>query len=482
MIRSSKRVESRPDFRFQLFDRIAQGARPVGGARPWFRGGSTDGAIVVHPPQLCETSARTEVKERRARASAGKAESDIARHFHTRRAVLRGRTALKILFLLAIVTNAFSQDRLAITGAIIYPSPEEPPVHDRAVIIVNGQVAELGARAPTDAEVLDASGLTLFAGFWNAHVHFTEPKWARAQSQPVENLSRQLEAMLTRFGFTTVVDTGSDLANTHALRDRIESGDVRGPLILCASGSFVPENGRPIYIEDPMPELTEPDQAATLTRLTIERGADAIKMFTGTWLGGGNTGAMPKALAAAVVREAHRHGKLVLAHPQSRQGVETAVEAGVDILAHTAPSSDAWDGAWPGIALIPTLQLWRWELERGGAPADAARRFQQQGVSQLRTFAESGGTILFGTDVGYMTIYDPSEEYRLMVEAGMSFQQVLASLTTAPAERFGVAGGRIAPGMPADIVLLDGNPRTDPTAWSRVRYTLRDGRIVYRRD
>jgi imidazolonepropionase-like amidohydrolase len=67
----------------------------------------------------------------------------------------------------------------------------------------------------------------------------------------------------------------------------------------------------------------------------------------------------------------------------------------------------------------------------------------------------TGGTVLFGTDLGAVD-YDPSEEYALMAEAGMSFRQILASLTTAPAERFGESKelGQIAQGFQADLVIL----------------------------
>jgi imidazolonepropionase-like amidohydrolase len=70
-----------------------------------------------------------------------------------------------------------------------------------------------------------------------------------------------------------------------------------------------------------------------------------------------------------------------------------------------------------------------------------------------------------------------------MQRAGMSFRQILAALTTAPAERFGAAqhAGRIAIGMDADIVVLEGDPMTDIRALTRVRYTLRKGRVIYRR-
>jgi imidazolonepropionase-like amidohydrolase len=81
-----------------------------------------------------------------------------------------------------------------------------------------------------------------------------------------------------------------------------------------------------------------------------------------------------------------------------------------------------------------------------------------------------------------MDDYDTAEEFLLMAQSGMGFQQILASLTTAPAERFGISArvGKLAPGMDADIVLLSGDPSIDVRAFSKVRYTIRRGRIIYR--
>ena len=86
-------------------------------------------------------------------------------------------------------------------------------------------------------------------------------------------------------------------------------------------------------------------------------------------------------------------------------------------------------------------------------------------------------------NVGFLTDYDPTEEYRLMAGAGFDWFQILAALTTAPAERFdeGARRGRIAPGMDADIVVLTADPSIDVTAFAEVGYTIRRGRIVYKK-
>jgi imidazolonepropionase-like amidohydrolase len=82
-----------------------------------------------------------------------------------------------------------------------------------------------------------------------------------------------------------------------------------------------------------------------------------------------------------------------------------------------------------------------------------------------------------------MTEYDPADEYTLMSQAGMTFSQILSSLTTAPAQRFGVSKEleRIAQGFTADLTILKGDPSKEIRALADVQLTLRDGRIIYRR-
>ncbi len=120
------------------------------------------------------------------------------------------------------------------------------------------------------------------------------------------------------------------------------------------------------------------------------------------------------------------------------------------------------------MSLIPTLKLFGEDDEI------------QIILDEVGGYQRMGGQILFGTDVGYLTDYDPAKEYELMARAGLSPMQILASLTTAPAERFGESNkrGRIAVGMDADLVVLEGDPAEDVSNFSKVRITYRAGQPV----
>jgi imidazolonepropionase-like amidohydrolase len=327
------------------------------------------------------------------------------------------------------------------------------------------------------------------AGFWNSHVHIMTPDLLHAERLSSEQVSSQLEEMLTRWGFTTVFDIASVLENTKLIRRRIESGEVKGPRILTVGEPFWTKT--PIYMKDFLQanhisilEVESPAQAAQRVREQIHDGADGIKIFVGS-VQANSILIMPLDLAKAIVAEAHRAGNPVFAHPGNQEGVEAALQSGVDILAHTAPEG----GPWPAVlverlksahmALIPTLTLWH--VEFGGDSAAFEKGMNTTVLPQLRAYSEAGGQILFGTDVGYIQQLDTSEELTWMSRAGMSFQQILASLTTNPAQRFGYANhsGRIAKRVDADLVVLGSDPAQDATAFSKVRYTIRGGKLIY---
>jgi imidazolonepropionase-like amidohydrolase len=380
-------------------------------------------------------------------------------------------------------------EALALVGATVFPSPTESPIPDGVVVIRGGTIDAVGPRdrtpVPPEATRVNCEDLYVTAGFQNSHVHFTEPHWEGAARAPAEKLFAQLEEMLLRHGFTTVVDTGSVLQNTLDLRRRIESGEVRGPRILTAGTPMYPADGIPYYLRNSLPPevlsiLPTPrsrEEAEAVAHAQLGAGADIVKLFTGSWVDRGRVLPMPAAIARAASEEAHRQGKLVFSHASNIAGLEVALEAGVDVIAHALDDDRGWTESHVArmkearMAMIPTLKLF------GG---QSYTKYIQQEVGDL---SRAGGQILFGTDVGYMTDYDPTEEYVLMAGAGLDWRQILAALTTAPSERFGEAArrGRVAPGLDADLVVLAADPSADVKAFSGVRYTVRGGRVVYGR-
>jgi len=105
-------------------------------------------------------------------------------------------------------------------------------------------------------------------------------------------------------------------------------------------------------------------------------------------------------------------------------------------------------------------------------------------LKEVKSYSDIGGRIMFGTDIGFLPDYASlTKEFGYLARAGLSFSQILASLTTVPAERLGFGGsvGVIKRGMDADLLVLDGDPAKDQSAFYRVALTLREGRVIYRK-
>jgi imidazolonepropionase-like amidohydrolase len=410
----------------------------------------------------------------------------------------------------ALVAPVLSQrsDRagtLALVGGTIYPSPTEPPIVDGAILIDQGKIVGVGRRAsvtvPRGTPVIDTRGSTITAGFWNSHVHFLERMWADAATAPASDLTRQFQLMLTQYGFTSVFDIWSSLENTRQLRARVESGEVAGPRIRLTGPAMFPKAaGASTEMElSPPPVWANlgfmPQEIIKLTRVgdatesadnakrLLDLGADGLKMYV--VFGGRNGASMSESVIGAVVKEGHSRGKPVFVHPTTTEGLMASVRAGVDVLAHTTPQSGPWSEtvlatmAQAKVALIPTLSFWRYQMRHDRI--SAADAVEDSAIQQLRSWLARGGTVLYGTDLGWVTIYDPTAEYMLLSKAGMTFPQILASLTTAPAERFGDSArlGRIAVGLMADLTVIKADPTKDIRALSVISHTIRDGRVIY---
>ena len=203
---------------------------------------------------------------------------------------------------------------MAITGAKVYVSPDAPAMARATVVVRDGKIAAVGegVAVPAGAEVIACDGCVVTAGFWNAHVHFTEAKWMGAEWKDGATLQSQVQDMLTSRGFTTVVDTGSNLRDTVPLRRRIEHGEILGPKIYTAGGALYPPHGIPYYLRDTLPKfllllMAQPASPAAAVRdeeRNIEDGADILKLFTGSYVEHGTVLPMPVEIAKAAVEAA----------------------------------------------------------------------------------------------------------------------------------------------------------------------------------
>jgi imidazolonepropionase-like amidohydrolase len=370
---------------------------------------------------------------------------------------------------------------IALQGGRVVAEPYEDPF-PATVLIEDGKIVAVASslEIPAEVQIVDCTQCTIVAGFWNAHVHFFERKWKDAAQIPSDELNAQLDDFST-FGFTSVIDLSSAFENTSAIRNRIDSGNVLGPRIrttgpgIVPSGFDLPDAVIAVLgqMKVPLPQVSDPQEAADAVRSLLAIGVDGIKLFASI-----PSGAMLSfETMRAAVDEAHRAGAPVFVHPNTADDIERAVEAGVDVVAHTTPRSGAWSDELidrmrsRNVALIPTLALWS-DFARHDRRSVQQRQVQTA-VGQLAAWRARGGAILFGTDFGAVGP-DPAREFALMREAGMDVREILASLTTVPASRFGCADrlGKIAPGFEADITVIEGDPLRNVDTLRNVRFVL----------
>ena len=308
------------------------------------------------------------------------------------------------------IAQAPQPTSLTLVGGRVYASPDAAPIPAAVVRIEGGRITAVGpadkVAVPDGTPTLDCKGLAIVAGFQNSHVHFTDPaRWSDAASRSASRLTADLQEMLTQYGFTTVVDTASDLANTLALRRRIESGEVKGPRIMTSGTALYPADGVPYYVRDvvppeiarTLPQPAVPEAAARVVRTQLAAGADLVKLFTGSWVKRGTVKPMQLDVATAAVREADRLAKPVFAHASNVAGLEVAIRSGVDVLAH--PIDDT-RGLTRGhleqlvarrVGVVPTLALFRGDHDvidqlRGLRPARRRRsvRYRHRISPQFR--------------------------------------------------------------------------------------------------
>lgn len=375
----------------------------------------------------------------------------------------------------------------AITGARVYPSPDAEPIDNAVILIRDGRIVRLGragqVRPPPGYEIIDRTGAFVVAGFWNSHTH---PVTADLVGHPAlsdAEIEARLGAPFLRWGFTTIVDLASETAIATDLRARVEASALDVPRLLTAGSPFYPEGGTPLYARPiyealglASDEVATPADAAEKVARQAGAGADAVKLFTGSITGGPDSVVlMDPAIVRSAVLQARAERLPVFAHPTNAEGLSIAIDNGVTILAHTAPLAGEWPDSFAAelaardVALVPTLSL----FEAYPDPSTPTRLAQQQ----LGALVRAGGDVLFGTDAGFVPDTDPVQEYQLMA-AVMGWRDILAALTTNPAQRFGESRrrGRVAEGFQADLVILRNDPALAPENFASVSDVFLGGR------
>jgi len=348
-----------------------------------------------------------------------------------------------------------------------------------------GPLAEL--KAPPAAKVIDLPGLTLLPGLIEAHSHvllhpYNETSWNdqvahESQALRVARATNHLRATLLA-GFTTIRDLGTEGAGYAdvGLKQAVEQGIIPGPRMLVATraivatGSYGPKG----YAEDShVPQGAEEADGDNLIRVVrdqIGHGADWIKVYADYRWSPDNTAAPTFSLdeLKLIVDTARSSGRPVSAHSTTPDGMRRSILAGVETIEHgTAGTPEVFKLMKEhGVALIPTLAA-------TGARPGAKESFQAA--------LAAGVTIGNGSDVGVFAHGTNVLELEAMVRFGMTPVDALKSATSVDARILHMETkiGRVAPGLLADLIAVEGDPSKDISALWHVMLVMKDG-VVYK--
>ena len=362
------------------------------------------------------------------------------------------------------------------------------------VAVAEGRVTAVEPNASlADAPSVDFSGLWVMPGVFDCHDHVAlssldamellrtpVTQWTLEAAQ---NLRRTLEG-----GVTFVRDAaGADAG----MRESIERGYVQGPRLqvsvvaVSQTGGhidgFLPGPGAEISADYVIPDypgrppyrVDGVDEMRRAVRAILRSQANWIKLCTtGGVLSAHDEGEVAEFTLEEIqvaVFEANRKAKGVMVHAFGGDGLDNAVQAGVQSIEHGVFLTDdqadrmAAAGCW----LVPTLAILRdviqW-AEAGLVPPYAIRKaldLKPKIGSAVRIAREHGVKIALGTDYVSREQHGRNvEEIALLREAGLTPEEALLAATSRGAELCGVAQdyGRIAPGYVFDAIVLDEDP------------------------
>jgi imidazolonepropionase-like amidohydrolase len=382
------------------------------------------------------------------------------------------------------------------------------------VIVIRGNRIErvqdaAAADIPPRAKVIDLSKATVLPGLIDAHTHiFLQGEDPAEGGYDVQLLKQGLAFRAARAtaaarraleqGFTTIRDVETEGAGYGdvGIKQATERGYIPGPRIIASTRAISTTGGYPL--EDYAPEIDVPKgvqiidgplEARKAAREQLDHGADWIKVYMThrSWVDKeGNLVSQPTLTVEelkAIVDEAHGWKKKVACHAYNGEGLHRALDGGCDSIEHGLELDDAAlaqmvrQGTW----YCPTLSVYYYYWPPENTPlGQRDRKRVAVHIPSFQKALRAGVKIVFGTDVGGFPWTDPiAQEFRRMVELGMSPTDAIRSATSRAAEMLGMQGevGVIAPGAYADIIAVAGDPLKDVTLLEHVGFVMKNGSV-----
>ena len=375
------------------------------------------------------------------------------------------------------------------------------------VLVQNNTIAAIGAlkELPPNTTVYNLPGTTLMPGLIEGHSHlflhpYNETPWddqvlKESRAERTARAVNHARATLLA-GFTTVRDLGTEGAmyDDAGLKQTIEKGVVPGPSMLIASraivakGSYGPRWTNPdADLPQGAAEVSGTEEMMREVRTQISKGADVIKLYADyRWgLNGAAAPAFSLEEMQVAVQTAAAGGRKTVAHASTPEGMRLAIEAGVSTIEHGDDGTPEIFKLMKAknVALCPTLAagdaVMQYRGWKKGTDPEPERITQKK--KSFQQALQAGVTICMGGDVGVFAHGDNAREMEMMVAYGMKPIDVLRSATSVNARVFGVANvkGSLATGLPADIIVVEGNPVDDISNVRNIKLVMKAG-VLYK--
>jgi imidazolonepropionase-like amidohydrolase len=403
--------------------------------------------------------------------------------------------------------------RVVVKAARLIDGTGAAPIANPVVVIEGERIVSVGTGGTIsdDAEVIDLGGATLLPGLIDCHTHLTlqigelGDYWkslATTSSLDRAILAPKHAKATIDAGFTTVRDVGASDYVDVALRNAIDRGDVPGPRMQCATmglgstgGHFDESRLSPFLEVHGFSGIADGEDAIRhLIRDEVKHGADVIKIAAtaGVLSNDESVGAPQYTLweLRAAVDEAHMWGKKIAAHAHGADGIRNAIEAGVDSIEHGSLLDDDGIAAMKskGTTFVPTLYVGAYLIEsqgKLGIPAnqqEKAKLIATQCRSSVSRAFKAGVKLAFGTDAGVFPHGLNAREFKLLVDCGLTPMQAIRDATANAAELLGWTDrvGRVAQGLYADLIAVNGDPLADVTELERVQFVMKGGKVMKR--
>ena len=399
--------------------------------------------------------------------------------------------------------------QVIIVGNLI-PDAATGPTGPAVILIEDGRIKDIakGTKNPFQVDtVVDLSTKALVPGLIDLHVHLTGDPGDDFRDEAVNPdewgvvMGVKNAALTVKAGFTTVREAGSAQNTAFVLRRGTAEGRIVGPRIIAAGPalSIVGGHGDVTgFRTDVLTALasgytcTGPIECAEKVRKSSKSGADVIKITaTGGVLsqqGRGLEAHFTNEEMVSIANTAHSLGLKIMAHAHGARGIEAAAAAGIDSIEHGTFADEAALKVMKakGTVLVPTLMALEGVRARLGkgiytptVEVKAKQALEAAGRQVTRAKA-MGVAIAFGTDAGVFEHGSNGGEFALLVKAGMTPTEALASATTVAAKTLGMENeiGRIAVGYSADMVAVEENPLTNIRTLEKADWVMVRGRIV----